>query len=541
MSAPQETDVLVLGSGIAGLFYALGVADHGRVMVVTKKTAADTATNLAQGGIAAVQSSVDSFARHEADTLEAGAGLCHPDVVRHVVARGPAMIEALLAAGAVFDRSAGGPAAATRLALGREGGHSRRRIVHHRDTTGREIERALLARARAHPNIEVHENHCAVDLLTAGDGRQARRVVGAEVLDVPGKRLRRLTAWVTLLATGGAGRLWRRTSNPAIATGDGLALAARAGATLANLEFVQFHPTCLAGTGQPPFLISEALRGEGAVLRTRDGTRFMQSVHPLADLAPRDVVARAIHEVLATSEETCVFLDATGLPAGFVEERFPGIFARCLAAGIDMANEPLPVAPAAHYLCGGVRTDLVARTDVAGLLAVGEVACTGLHGANRLASNSLLEALVFADAAAALTREVLAQPDAVAAAAWPEGEAARVSADMVRDDRAGAGHATGPFTGIDLPDLMGRAAGVVRDDATLAQAAEELAVRAAPARTCSSTGPTRDEVQRRNMLTVAELVVCCARRRQESRGLHQNRDHPRRDDRRQRMDTTVRL
>jgi len=502
------------------------------VGIVTKKRAADSATNWAQGGIAAVMDSEDSFESHARDTLEAGAGLCHPEVVNFVVERGPAMIEALTKLGADFDPAAGG--GARHFDLGREGGHSHRRILHHRDATGQEIERVLLARARAHPNIDLFENHCGVDLLTAHKAGSSGpdRALGAYVLDGTTGRVERFEARITLLATGGAGKVYLYTSNPDIASGDGMAMAYRAGATLANMEFVQFHPTCLFHPQAKSFLISEAVRGEGGILRTRAGEAFMERYHRLKDLAPRDVVARAIDTELKKSGNEWVGLDITHQDPAFVRERFPTIYARCLEFGIDMTREPIPVVPAAHYSCGGVRTDLRGETDLPNLFAAGEVSSTGLHGANRLASNSLLEALVFSDAAATEGIARLAGParEALSVAPWEEGLATESHEAVVITQNWD-----------EIRRFMWNYVGIVRSDKRLARARRRIALlQEEITEYYWNFKLTPDLVELRNLATVAQLVIVCAQRRKESRGLHYNVDHPERDDARFATDTLVR-
>ncbi|MEN8183904.1 MAG: L-aspartate oxidase [Myxococcota bacterium] len=524
MADRQSFDFLVIGSGIAGLFFSLQAAARGRVAVVTKKAAADSATNWAQGGIAAVQASDDSLEAHVQDTLEAGAGLCHEDVVRFVVDHGPQMIEALLKLGVEFDRAAVAEPSAARFDLGQEGGHTRRRILHHQDATGREIERVLLARVRAHRNIELFENHVAVDLLTASRAGVAGpdRALGAYVFDADRRVVEPFQARVTLLASGGAGKVYLYTSNPDIASGDGMAMAYRAGATLANMEFFQFHPTCLFHPKAKSFLISEAVRGEGAVLRTRDGDPFMGRYHPRADLAPRDVVARAIDTELKRSGDDWVLLDITGRDPEFVRQRFPTITARCQEFGLDLATEPIPVVPAAHYCCGGVRTNLAAESDLPNLFAVGEVACTGLHGANRLASNSLLEAVVFANAAA---QESLARLDEIPPAKdearlWEEGEATESSEAVVITQNWD-----------EMRRFMWNYVGIVRSDRRLARARHRIdLLQEEIAEYYWNFRLTPDLIELRNLATVAELVIECATRRKESRGLHYTLDHPERDD-----------
>jgi L-aspartate oxidase len=524
----HDVDVLVLGSGIAGLFFALRVADRGRVAIVTKKQAADSATNWAQGGIAAVVSDQDSVEAHVRDTVDAGAGLCREDVVRFVVERGPRTIDALLKLGVDFDREKGGD-----FELGREGGHTRRRVLHHRDATGREIERALLARARAHPNITLLENHLAVDLLTSVRAGLPgpERALGAYVLDAGTGAVERFRARMTFLATGGAGKVYLYTSNPDIASGDGMAMAWRAGCRLANMEFFQFHPTCLFHPEAKSFLISEAVRGEGGVLRNGRGEAFMARYHEMKDLAPRDVVARAIDTELKRSGEECVGLDVTHLEPQFLRERFPTIFAKCESFGIDMTRRPIPVVPAAHYCCGGVITDMRGETDLVNLFAAGEVTCTGLHGANRLASNSLLEGVVFADVAAdeALSRLPDLPPSDAPIEPWrDEGFTESAEAVVITQNWD------------EIRRFMWNYVGIVRSDKRLARARRRIELlQDEITEYYWNFKVTPDLLELRNLATVAELVIECATQRKESRGLHYTLDHPRPDDARFGGDTVV--
>ena len=499
-----ETDVLVLGSGIAGLSYAIKAAEHGRVTVLTKKEESEGNTNYAQGGIAAVMDPGDSFASHITDTLEAGAGLCDREAVELLVRSGPERVRELIEYGVRFTYERDHPG---RLSLAREGGHSARRIVRADDLTGRAIERGLLD-AAARAGVTIHEHYFALDLwVEEGDGR---RCVGALAVDPETGEQVAVEARVTFLATGGSGQVYRFTTNPRIATGDGIAMAFRAGAAVANLEFVQFHPTALYPVEPRPFLISEAVRGEGAILRDGAGRAFMAEYHPLADLAPRDVVARAIDAEMRRAGADHVWLDASPIPAEHFAERFPNILETCRSRGLDPPLDRLPVVPAAHYMCGGVRTDLDARTGLAGLLAAGEVACTGVHGANRLASNSLLEAVVFADRAARATEGLLTAP--VSRSPRPPAP------------RTGAGD-PGNLEALrsEIRDLLWAGAGIVRDDASLATA--ERALRTLASRVpVAPVSPEAAEVA--NLFLVGSLIVRSAILRKESRGLHYSRSHP---------------
>ncbi len=531
MPERHDFDFLVLGSGLAGLFFALRVADHGRVGIVTKRSARDSATDWAQGGIAAVVGPDDSIEQHVEDTLMAGAGLCDPEVVEFAVSRGPAAVAALEGFGVRFDRSADDPG---RYALGREGAHRQRRVVHHRDATGREVSRALYEQAASHPNVALFEHHLAVDLITA---RRAglpgpERAVGAYVLDARTGRVHRFLAPQTVLATGGAGKVYLYTSNPDVASGDGIAMAYRAGATVANLEFMQFHPTCLFHPQAKSFLITEAVRGEGGILRNQRGEAFMSRYHELGDLAPRDIVARAIDTELKRSGDEAVLLDVCHRDPAFLLQRFPNIAERCASFGIDITKEPIPVVPAAHYTCGGVVTELHGETDLPALFAVGEVACTGLHGANRLASNSLLECVVFADAAAttALERLPSLEPASESVPPWDP--------SFVRDADE-AVMITQNWE--EVRRFMWNYVGIVRSNKRLERARHRMRLLQEEIdEYYRNFTITPDLIELRNLALVAELVIDCAAWRQESRGLHYNLDHPELDDSRFRVDTRIR-
>jgi len=538
LSQSNRYDVVVLGSGVAGLTYALDIAADVRVCLLTKRALGDTNTSKAQGGISAVLSGTDSFDAHVGDTLKAGAGLCREDVVRIIVESGPGAIDALLARGVVLDRGESGD-----LLLTREGGHSERRVAHALDATGLAIQQALAARVYEHPNIDVHENHHAVDLITRAKTARGRgeglpggkddRVQGVYALDIHAGEVRAFTAPIVCLATGGAGRAYLYTSNPDVATGDGVAMAYRRGARVANMEFFQFHPTCLYHPKQKNFLVSEALRGEGGILRNAGGERFMSRYDDRGELAPRDIVARAIDNELKTRGDESVFLDMTHLDAAFLEERFPTIHATCLSVDIDMRTTPIPVVPAAHYMCGGVLTDTHGRTNIHGLLAIGEVACTGLHGANRLASNSLLEGAVVGSRAARLTRAMVEAglpPIEVKAAAWDAGDA------ITADEIVLLNHSWD-----EIRRLMWNYVGIVRSNRRLRRARRRLE---------SLYSEVREDywrflltpglIELRNLCTVARLIVDSALYRQESRGLHFSLDYPERDDDNWRHDTVMR-
>lgn len=513
-------EAIIVGSGIGGLSFALNLARRGRsVAIVTKKTSSESNTNWAQGGIACVTDQTDHFDSHVQDTLTAGDGLCDMAVVRHIIEAGPERVAELIAWGVEFENGADG-----RPDLGREGGHSQRRILHARDMTGRAIESALLRAVAASPQVTMLEHHLAIDLITRAKlgtsraGSPEDRVLGIHVLDTLQGRVETLSAAVVVLATGGMGQVYQFTTNPDIATGDGIAMAYRAGAEVRDMEMVQFHPTALKAPDGGRALISEAVRGEGAILRDLAQRAFMKDFHPLGDLAPRDVVARAIDSVMKRDGAPHVLLDATEVAKGHLAERFPHIDATCRKAGFDLAREAVPVVPAAHYLCGGVATDLHGQTSLAGLFAVGEVACTGLHGANRLASNSLLEAVVLAHDGAVAADLVIGQhpAPAVSLPAWIDGSAGDP------DERVVLTH-----NWDELRRTMWDYVGIVRSTKRLQRARTRI-------------GTLSDEVREyywnfrveprllelRNLIQVAELIIDCALQRRESRGLHFTLDYP---------------
>jgi len=510
----QRYDVLIIGSGLAAATLALSLPASMKVLLVTKKLPVDSSSYWAQGGIAAVTGSDDSFEDHVRDTLLAGAGLCHEDVVRQVVEAAPAALHWLVEQGVPFDLEGG------EYHLTREGGHSRRRILHARDATGRAVQDTLLERIRGRQNVTLLSQHIAIDLITdrqiGGETAAAgNRVHGAYVLDTESGRVETVSAGFTVLATGGAGKVFLYTTNPDTATGDGVAMAWRAGCRVANLEFVQFHPTCLYHPHAKSFLITEAMRGEGALLRLPDGSRFMPEHDERAELAPRDVVARAIDHEMKKRGLDCVYLDITHKPAKFIVSHFPNIHARCLELGIDITREWIPIAPAAHYTCGGVRVDMAGRTDAAHLYAIGETSCTGLHGANRLASNSLLECLVFGRAAA----NDIAASEASVEQLLPSWDESRVTD---ADEEIVIAH-----NWHELRRFMWDYVGIVRTSKRLQRASHRIKLLNDEIdEYYRNFRVSNDLIELRNLVLTAELIVNSARLRHESRGLHASRDYP---------------
>ncbi len=522
----NRTDFLVIGSGIAGLVYALKVASLGKVTVLCKSIPTESSTRYAQGGIASVNSPLDSFQSHIQDTLDAGAGLCHEEVVELLVKEGPIRVQELIDLGTNFDKEEiGGD-----YKLGREGGHSVRRILHAGDATGAEIQRAILAEANSNPNIELMANHIAIDLITSKHAIENREVLGAYVLDENSGSVKTFSAKCTMLATGGVGKVYLYTSNPVVATGDGIAMAYRAGAQIANMEFIQFHPTCLYHPQAHSFLITEAMRGEGAVLKRRDGYAFMKEYHQKAELAPRDIVARAIDDQMKRFGDDFVHLDISHKPRDFIVEHFPTIFARLLELGIDCSKEPIPVVPAAHYCCGGVLSDQRGRSSLHRLSTAGETAWTGVHGANRLASNSLLEALVFAHRAAVDAEEnIMNLPEPESPEPW---------------DNLGTGQSTEEVlvshTWDEVRRTMWNLVGIVRSNSRLTLAQRRVTRAAEEIRDYYwRFRVTSDLIELRNLIQVADLIIRSASFRKESRGLHYTADYPQRDDEHWKRDTIL--
>lgn len=504
----MKSDFLVIGSGIAGLSFSLKASKIGSVVVVTKKEEVDTATNLAQGGIAAVLNPDDTFAEHIKDTLEAGAGLCDEKVVRMVVENGPARISELIDLGVQFVKESDGS-----LSLGKEGGHSRRRVAHAFDLTGKEIERALVESVGRCPNVTLLENHMCVDLVTS-DTSDGRKCVGAWIIDEEGK-IKKFSAKVVVLCTGGAGKVYLYTSNPDIATGDGVAVAFRAGAQVDNMEFVQFHPTCLYHHRAKNFLISEAVRGEGAFLVNEAGERFLSKYEPVEmELATRDKVARAIDKEMKVTGVDCVFLDISHKDSDFIQKRFPTIYQKCFSLGIDITAVPIPVVPAAHYLCGGVKTDIYGRTTINNLFALGETACTGLHGGNRLASNSLLEAIVFAENA--YTYCLNNWKKIAQGGQDDEFDECRVNDKEKIDEEILINHNWDV-----IRRIMWNYVGIVRKTSRLLVARERIAeVRREIDQIIQKYQLTTNMLELRNISLVASLIIDASLKRKESRGLH---------------------
>jgi L-aspartate oxidase len=525
--AHSTVDVLVLGAGVAGLSFALEAARHGRVLVVTKADRGETNTHYAQGGIAAVWHPDDRVEDHISDTLVAGAGLCRREAVERTVREAPERVRELIDLGVRFSRREEHP---DEYDLHREGGHSARRILHVDDLTGAEIMRALLAAVEADPSIAFLERHHAIDLVTENSlARRAGlapvepdRVLGAYLLDPSTGEVHLVRAKVVVLATGGAGKVYLYTSNPDIASGDGVAMAWRAGARIANMEFVQFHPTCLYHPHAKGFLISEALRGEGGRLVLANGERFMPRHDARGELAPRDIVARAIDSELKKRGDDCVFLDMTHLDRETLTAKFPNIFRRCAELGIDMATQPIPVVPAAHYFCGGVQVDLDGETSIHNLFAIGETACTGLHGANRLASNSLLEALVFARHAVRVAASRLAETTlSESVPAWDAGGAVDSDEGVVITQAWD-----------EIRRFMWNYVGIVRSTGRLLRARTRVEMVQEEIHDYYwEFRVTAPLLELRNLATVADLVVESALRRRESRGLHTTLDHPASDPR----------
>jgi len=509
-----ESDVLIIGTGAAGLSLALRLADDYRISLISKGPLKEGSTLYAQGGVAAVMASDDSLESHINDTLNAGAGLCDPEVVRYTVEHGAENIQWLLDQGIHFTTEHHKHA----FHLTREGGHSHRRVIHATDATGEAIETTLEQKVRQHPNITIYEHHIAVDLITASKlGHAVQRCLGAYILDRHTNQVDVFRATQVVLATGGASKVYLYTSNPDTSTGDGIAMAWRAGCRVANLEFNQFHPTCLYHPRAKSFLITEAIRGEGGRLLLADGTRFMPQFDPRGELAPRDIVARAIDHEMKRRGDDCVYLDISHKPAAFITEHFPNVHRRCLEFGFDMTKEPIPVVPAAHYTCGGVMTDLHGHTDLPGLYAIGETAFTGLHGANRMASNSLLECLVFAQAASEHIRHGKhGNPVDISIPEWD------ISKVTDSDEEVVVSH-----NWDELRRFMWDYVGIVRTNKRLQRAGRRVQLLLTEIEEYYGNFIiTNDLLELRNLTTVADLIIRSAMERKESRGLHYTLDYP---------------
>ncbi len=529
-----EADFLVIGSGIAGLSFAIKTAELGTVAIVTKKEQKESNTNYAQGGIAAVVDKADEFEYHVKDTITCGAGLCREDVVRNVVADAPERIDELIKWGVEFTKS--GDGSYVTYDLGREGGHSMRRVLHARDITGHEVERALIEKAVSEKNVKIYENFFAIDLILKSKipGREMGekdQCLGAYVFDMENNEVYIFKAKFVLIATGGAGKVYLITTNPDIATGDGMAMAYRVGAKIANMEFIQFHPTCLYHPEAKSFLISEAVRGEGGILKLKSGSTFMEKYHPMESLAPRDVVAKAIDKELKKSGDEYVLLDISHRNKDFLTRRFPNIYNKCLEFSTDMSKEPIPVVPAAHYICGGIATNMFGETNIDRLFACGEVACTGLHGANRLASNSLLEGVVFAHRSFVRISELFhgIKDESISIPSWDTGGATESDESIVVSHNWD-----------EIRRCMWNYVGIVRSNKRLERAKRIIGL----------INREIDEYYRnfiisgnllelRNIATVADMIIRCAISRKESRGLHYNIDYPEKDDKDWLKDTVI--
>ncbi len=517
----KKVDFLVLGSGIAGLSYALKVAPYGKVCIVSKAKAEESSTKYAQGGIAAVMYTPDTYEKHIKDTIIAGDGLCDENIVRITITESTERIKELINWGVRFDKDKTG-----KFDLGREGGHSEYRVLHHKDNTGLEIERTLLCRVKGHPNIELLENHYAVDILTqhhlgviVNKSTPNIRCFGAYVLDTKNKSIETILAKITLVATGGAGNVYLTTTNPVVSTGDGIAIAYRAKAAVQDMEFVQFHPTALYNPNEKPaFLISEAMRGFGAVLKTVDGREFMDKYDKRLSLAPRDIVARAIDTEMKLSGDDYVYLDCRHLGKNELIDHFPNIYAKCLSIGIDITRDMIPVVPAAHYICGGIKIDEWGRSSMQNLYATGECASTGLHGANRLASNSLLESLVFSHRAALNSTEQLKSIDINDSIPDWNAEGMVMTEEMILITQ----------TWKEVQSIMSNYVGIVRSDLRLKRALDRLQILFRETEDLyhkSILIPKLCEL--RNIITIAYLIIKMAMQRKESRGLHYSLNYPR--------------
>lgn len=515
-----KTDFLILGSGIAGLSLAIKAATLGSVALVTKKEKSESNTNYAQGGIAAVTDKTDSFAEHINDTLVCGAGLCKKEVVEFIVREAPDRIAELIEWGVEFTKVEAPPYL---YDLGREGGHSHRRILHAKDLTGREIERALHEKVATLPSVSIYENHIGIDLIMEQPSAdKPAACLGAYVLDINNNEIHTYRAKYTILSTGGAGKVYLITTNPDIATGDGIAMAYRAGAKIANMEFIQFHPTCLYHPDAKSFLISEAVRGEGGILKLKNGTPFMDKYHPLKSLAPRDVVAKAIDAEIKKSGDEYVLLDITHHDRDFLMKRFPNIYEKCLEFGIDISKDPIPVVPAAHYICGGVVVNAYGETSIPQLYACGEVSCTGLHGANRLASNSLLEAVVYSHRVYSRIAEAFAgtKQSEIYIAPWDE------SGTTESNDSVVVTH-----NWDEVRRCMWNYVGIVRSNNRLERAMRRIdLIQNEIDDYYRNYKITKDLIELRNITLVARLIAKCAIARKESRGLHYTLDYPDTDD-----------